>query len=117
MVASNVTNVPDLADLARMGKRFGIKQLFINSLQDLDSKQFKMRSASVEQWQTVRELNAHNVYSYLWDMQDKGYTLVNVKHTETPQSTPLHQLQLPKKCVLVLKYVTCAVGGVCYFST
>nr|XP_040228401.2 uncharacterized protein LOC120952898 isoform X1 [Anopheles coluzzii] len=102
VVASNVTDVPDLADLARMGKCFGIKQLLINSLQDLDSKQFKMRSASAEQWQTVRELKAHNVYSYLWDLQDKGYTVVNVKHTETPQSTPLHQLQLPKKCVLVL---------------
>ncbi|XP_052894702.1 uncharacterized protein LOC128302029 [Anopheles moucheti] len=100
VVASLVNRAPNLGGLARTCEIFAVKQLVINSLQDIDNKEFKALSMTAEKWLNVGELKAHKIVDYLEEMKAKGYAIVGAE--QTTGSKPIQQLQFPKKCILVL---------------
>ncbi|XP_053665227.1 uncharacterized protein LOC128714379 [Anopheles marshallii] len=100
VVASLVNRAPNLGGLARTCEIFAIKQLVINSLQDIDNKEFKALSMTAEKWLNVGELKAHKIVEYLEEMKAKGYAIVGAE--QTTGSKPIQRLQFPKKCILVL---------------
>ncbi|XP_001237715.3 uncharacterized protein LOC4576628 isoform X1 [Anopheles gambiae] len=100
VVASLVNRAPNLGGLARTGEIFAIKQLVINSLQDIGNKEFQALSMTAEKWLKIGELKTHRVVEYLREMKEKGYSVVGAE--QTTGSKPIHQLQFPKKSVLVL---------------
>uniref|UniRef100_A0A4Y0BDV6 SpoU_methylase domain-containing protein n=1 Tax=Anopheles funestus TaxID=62324 RepID=A0A4Y0BDV6_ANOFN len=100
VIASLVNRAPNLGGLARTSEIFAVKQLIINSLQDIDNKEFKALSMTAEKWLNVGELKAHKIVEYLEEMKAKGYAIVGAE--QTTGSKPIQQLQFPKKCILVL---------------
>uniref|UniRef100_A0A182MMT1 tRNA/rRNA methyltransferase SpoU type domain-containing protein n=1 Tax=Anopheles culicifacies TaxID=139723 RepID=A0A182MMT1_9DIPT len=100
VVASLVNRAPNLGGLARTSEIFAVKQLVINSLKDMDDKEFKALSMTAEKWLNVGELKAHKLVEYLEEMKSKGYAIVGAE--QTTGSKPIQMLQFPKKCVLVL---------------
>ncbi|XP_058121308.1 uncharacterized protein LOC131291825 [Anopheles ziemanni] len=100
VVASLVNRAPNLGGLARTSEIFAVKQFVINSLQDIDNKEFQALSMTAEKWLNVGELKAHKLVEYLQEMKDKGYSIVGAE--QTTGSKPIQQLEFPKKCILVL---------------
>uniref|UniRef100_A0A182N845 Fumarylacetoacetase n=1 Tax=Anopheles dirus TaxID=7168 RepID=A0A182N845_9DIPT len=100
VVASLVNRAPNLGGLARTCEIFAVKQYVINSLQDIDNKEFQALSMTAEKWLNVGELKAHKIVEYLEEMKGKGYAIVGAE--QTTGSKPIQQLQFPKKCILVL---------------
>ncbi|XP_035907885.1 uncharacterized protein LOC118510334 [Anopheles stephensi] len=100
VVASLVNRAPNLGGLARTSEIFAVKQFVINSLQDIDNKEFQALSMTAEKWLNVGELKAHKIVEYLEEMKGKGYAIVGAE--QTTGSKPIQQLQFPKKCILVL---------------
>ncbi|XP_050073448.1 uncharacterized protein LOC126561381 [Anopheles maculipalpis] len=100
VVASLVNRAPNLGGLARTCEIFAVKQFVINSLQDIDNKEFQALSMTAEKWLNVGELKAHKIVEYLEEMKGKGYSIVGAE--QTTGSKPIQQLMFPKKCILVL---------------
>uniref|UniRef100_A0AAG5DDC5 tRNA/rRNA methyltransferase SpoU type domain-containing protein n=1 Tax=Anopheles atroparvus TaxID=41427 RepID=A0AAG5DDC5_ANOAO len=100
VVASLVNRAPNLGGLARTSEIFAVKQFVINSLQDIDNKEFQALSMTAEKWLNVGELKAHKIVEYLEEMKAKGYSIVGAE--QTTGSKPIQQLQFPKKSILVL---------------
>uniref|UniRef100_A0A182SG55 tRNA/rRNA methyltransferase SpoU type domain-containing protein n=1 Tax=Anopheles maculatus TaxID=74869 RepID=A0A182SG55_9DIPT len=100
VVASLVNRAPNLGGLARTSEIFAIKQFVINSLQDIDSKEFQALSMTAEKWLNIGELKTHKIVEYLEEMKGKGYSIVGAE--QTTGSKPIQQLRFPKKCILVL---------------
>ncbi|KFB52925.1 AGAP005789-PA-like protein [Anopheles sinensis] len=100
VVASLVNRAPNLGGLARTSEIFAVKQFVINSLQDIDNKEFQALSMTAEKWLNVGELKAHKLVEYLEEMKHKGYSIVGAE--QTTGSKPIQQLEFPKKCILVL---------------
>ncbi|XP_053674346.1 probable methyltransferase TARBP1 [Anopheles nili] len=100
VVASLVNRAPNLGGLARTCEIFAVKQFVINSLQDIDNKEFQALSMTAEKWLNVGELKTHKIIEYLEEMKSKGYAIVGAE--QTTGSKPIEQMQFPKKCILVL---------------
>uniref|UniRef100_A0A182PW31 tRNA/rRNA methyltransferase SpoU type domain-containing protein n=1 Tax=Anopheles epiroticus TaxID=199890 RepID=A0A182PW31_9DIPT len=100
VVASLVNRAPNLGGIARTGEIFAIKQLVIDSLQDIGNKEFQALSMTAEKWLNVGELKAHKLIEYLREMKYQGYAVVGAE--QTTGSKPIQQLRFPKKCILVL---------------
>uniref|UniRef100_A0A182Q8K1 tRNA/rRNA methyltransferase SpoU type domain-containing protein n=1 Tax=Anopheles farauti TaxID=69004 RepID=A0A182Q8K1_9DIPT len=100
VVASLVNRAPNLGGLARTCEIFAVKQYVINSLQDIDNKEFQALSMTAEKWLNVGELKAYKIVEYLEEMKSKGYAIVGAE--QTTGSKPIQQLEFPKKCILVL---------------
>ncbi|XP_052873770.1 uncharacterized protein LOC128279088 [Anopheles cruzii] len=100
VVASLVNRAPNLGGLARTCEIFAVKQLVINSLRDIDNKEFQALSMTAEKWLNVGELKAHQIVEYLREMKTKGYAIVGAE--QTTGCKPIQQLVFPKKSILVL---------------
>ncbi|XP_035784804.1 uncharacterized protein LOC118462855 [Anopheles albimanus] len=100
VIASLVNRAPNLGGLARTGEIFAVKQLVINSLQDIDNKEFQALSMTAEKWLNIGELKSHKIVEYLEEMKAKGYAIVGAE--QTTGSKPIQELSFPKKSILVL---------------
>ncbi|XP_050094345.1 uncharacterized protein LOC126577025 [Anopheles aquasalis] len=100
VIASLVNRAPNLGGLARTSEIFAVKQLVINSLQDIDNKEFQALSMTAEKWLSIGELKSHKIVEYLEEMKAKGYAIVGAE--QTTGSKPIQQLTFPKKSILVL---------------
>ncbi|XP_049541308.1 uncharacterized protein LOC125954772 isoform X1 [Anopheles darlingi] len=100
VIASLVNRAPNLGGLARTSEIFAVKQLVINSLQDIDNKEFQALSMTAEKWLNIGELKSHKIVEYLEEMKAKGYAIVGAE--QTTGSKPIQQLSFPKKSILVL---------------
>ncbi|XP_055613532.1 uncharacterized protein LOC129759977 [Uranotaenia lowii] len=100
IIASLVDRPPNLGGLARSSEIFAVKQYIINSLKDLDNKEFQALSMTAEKWLNVAELKSFQIVDYLLAMKMKGYSIVGAE--QTTGSRPIQQIKFPKRSILVL---------------
>ncbi|XP_058834020.1 uncharacterized protein LOC131691534 [Topomyia yanbarensis] len=100
IVASLVNRPPNLGGLARSSEIFAVQQYIVNSLKDLENKEFQALSMTAEKWLNVAELKSFQIVDYLVEMKAKGYSIVGAE--QTTGSRPIQSIQFPKKSILVL---------------
>ncbi|XP_053684870.1 uncharacterized protein LOC128734614 [Sabethes cyaneus] len=100
VVASLVNRSPNLGGLARSCEIFAVKQYIVNSLKDVENKEFQALSMTAEKWLNVGELKAFQIVDYLIEMKSKGYSIVGAE--QTTGSQPIQKVHFPKKSILVL---------------
>lgn len=100
VVASLVNRAPNLGGLARSSEIFAVKQYIVNSLKDLENKEFQALSMTAEKWLNVAELKSFQIVDYLLEMKSKGYSVVGAE--QTTGSRPIQQIEFPKRSILVL---------------
>ena len=109
VIASLVSRAPNLGGLARTCEIFSASQYVINSLRDVENKEFQALSMSAEKWLNLAELKPHQIVEYIEKMKLKGYSIVGLEQTTGSKS--IHEIQFPKKSVLILGYVTFLCGN------
>ncbi|XP_065089966.1 probable methyltransferase TARBP1 [Ochlerotatus camptorhynchus] len=100
IVASLVNRPPNLGGLARSSEIFAVKQYVVNSLKDLENKEFQALSMTAEKWLNVAELKSFQIVDYLLQMKAKGYSIVGAE--QTTGSRPIQKITFPKRSILVL---------------
>ncbi|XP_058462631.1 uncharacterized protein LOC131437366 [Malaya genurostris] len=100
VVASLVNRPPNLGGLARSSEIFAVQQYIVNSLKDLENKEFLALSMTAEKWLNVAELKSFQIVDYLMEMKTKGYSIVGAE--QTTGSQPIQSIQFPRKSILVL---------------
>lgn len=100
VVASLVDKLPNLGGMARTCEVFGVKNLIVHSLKQINSKEFQGTSMSAEKLVEVKEVAfGKPLIAYLKSMRMKGYTIVAAEQTSI--SINLNTFTFPKKTVLV----------------
>ncbi|XP_055628076.1 uncharacterized protein LOC129769687 [Toxorhynchites rutilus septentrionalis] len=100
LIASLVDRAPNLGGLARSAEVFGIHQYVVNSLKEVENKEFQALSMTAEKWLNLAELKYFQIPEYLLEMKAKGYTIIGAE--QTTGSLPIHTIRFPKYCVVVL---------------
>uniref|UniRef100_UPI00358F8850 probable methyltransferase TARBP1 isoform X1 n=2 Tax=Myxine glutinosa TaxID=7769 RepID=UPI00358F8850 len=100
VVASLIDKPTNLGGLCRTCEIFGVSSFVIESLQHLADKQFQSLSVTAEQWICIKEVKVHRLADYLFEMKQRGYTVVGVEQTANSRS--LAQFSFPQRTLLLL---------------
>ena len=100
VIASLLDKIPNLGGLARTAEIFGASKLVIGSKKVLENKLFQSVSVTAEKWIDIDECPPEELYAYLENMQQSGYSIIGVE--QTSQSTSLEKYTFPTKTVLLL---------------
>ncbi|XP_059622676.1 uncharacterized protein LOC132265900 [Phlebotomus argentipes] len=98
--ASLVENHPNLGGLARTCEIFGVQKMIIDSLRDVEHKDFLALSMSAEKWLTLEEVKKWQLNVFLSQMKMQGYTIVGAE--QTSRSVKLAEVKFPEKSLLIL---------------
>lgn len=115
IVASLLTNTPNIAGLVRTAEIFNLDRLVISNDKILKTNAFKKMTVSAgmqfifvsisfshnsEKHLTIIEIKLPKLVSYLEEKRSQGYHIIAVEQSAT--STSLEKFQFPKKAVLLL---------------
>lgn len=100
VVASLVSNAPNLGGLARTCEIFGVENYVIESLKLTENSEFKAVSKTAEKWMKISEIKPFQLFDYLLGMKLKGYSIVGAE--QTAESVSIVNARMPSKSILVL---------------
>ncbi|OXU28380.1 hypothetical protein TSAR_002234 [Trichomalopsis sarcophagae] len=100
VVASLIEKSQNLGGIARTCEIFGVKQLVVSNLKQIEDKEFQVLSVSADKWIKIIEVKSFSLANYLLELKDCGWTLIGAE--QTANSVNLYDLKYPKQTVLVL---------------
>ncbi|KAF8068363.1 TARBP1 [Scenedesmus sp. PABB004] len=107
VVASLLTNLPNLAGLCRTCESLGVEALVLANRAVTATEAFKRQSVTSERWLRLLEVSAADLPTFLAERRTQGYTLVGVE--QATGSVPLQRFAFPRRCVLLLGNEQCGV--------
>ncbi|KAJ8669844.1 hypothetical protein QAD02_001103 [Eretmocerus hayati] len=100
VVASLVDKSQNLGGIARTCEIFGVRELVISNLKQIEDKEFQALSVSADRWINISEVKQVSLVQYLMDLKSHGWTLIGAE--QTAQSVSLVDLEFPKQTILIL---------------